>query len=91
MKKLIFTVVSFALLIGGVAYAHEHDEKKSPTTAPTTAPTTKPVNKMCAVNPEDPVDDRVSVVYEGKVIGFCCEDCKADFAKDPKSYVAKLK
>lgn len=87
MKKLLFTVLSCALLVGGVAYAHEHTDKKTPATAPTT----KPVNKMCAVNSEDPVDDRVTVVYEGKVIGFCCEDCKVDFAKDPKKFIARMK
>ena len=86
MKKFLFTVLSCALLIGGVAYAQEHEEKKTPATAPST----QPVNKMCVMHPEDPVDNRVTVIYEGKVIGFCCEDCIKDFKKDPKKYMAKL-
>ena len=51
----------------------------------------KPVNKLCAVNPDDAVDPTVTTVYEGKVIGFCCEDCQKKFDLDPKAYVAKLK
>ena len=51
----------------------------------------KPVNKFCAVNPDDAVDPTVTTVYEGKVIGFCCEDCQKKFDLDPKAYVAKLK
>jgi YHS domain-containing protein len=51
----------------------------------------KPVNKFCAVNPDDAVDPTVTTVYQGKVIGFCCEDCQKKFDLDPKAYVAKLK
>jgi YHS domain-containing protein len=51
----------------------------------------KPVNKFCAVNSDDAVDPTVTTVYEGKVIGFCCEDCQKKFDLDPKAYVAKLK
>ena len=51
----------------------------------------KPVNTLCAVHPEDAVDPTVTTVYEGKVIGFCCEDCLKKFDSDPKTYAAKLK
>ena len=51
----------------------------------------KPVNKLCAVHPEDAVDPTVTTVYEGKVVGFCCEDCLKKFDSDPKTYAAKLK
>ena len=33
----------------------------------------------------------VVFVHEGKVIGFCCEHCLADFAADPAKYADKLK
>ncbi len=29
-------------------------------------------------------------MYEGKVVAFCCDDCKASFIKDPKPHLAKL-
>jgi YHS domain-containing protein len=51
----------------------------------------QPVNKFCAVHTEDAVDPTVTTVYEGKVIGFCCEDCQKKFDLDPKAYAAKLK
>jgi YHS domain-containing protein len=51
----------------------------------------KPVNTLCAVHPDDAVDPTVTTVYEGKVIGFCCEDCQKKFDLDPKAYAAKLK
>jgi YHS domain-containing protein len=31
-----------------------------------------------------------TVVYEGKVVAFCCDDCKANFEKDPKPFLSKL-
>lgn len=29
--------------------------------------------------------------YEGKLYGFCSKECKAEFLKDPKSYLAQIK
>ena len=51
----------------------------------------KPINQFCVVHPEDAVDETVTTEYEGKVVGFCCEDCQKKFDLDPKAYVAKLK
>jgi YHS domain-containing protein len=33
--------------------------------------------------------DSPKVEFEGKTYFFCCEDCVADFQKDPAKYVAK--
>ena len=49
------------------------------------------MNKFCAVNSDDAVDPTVTTVYEGKVIGFCCEDCQKKVDLDPTAYAAKLK
>jgi YHS domain-containing protein len=72
-------------------------EEKAATTKPaTTAPTTQaasatPVNKKCPVS-GDPIDPKVkTVVYKGKTIGFCCEDCVAPFQKDPEKYAKNIK
>lgn len=65
--------------------------------APTTAPSTqesdpkKPINKMCAVMPQDEVDPKVTYLYEGKLIGFCCKDCIPEFKKNPEKYMKNLK
>ena len=58
---------------------------------PSTAPSTQPVNKFCAVNRDHEVDPKVTYTYNGKVIGFCCEDCIPDFKKDPEKYLKDLK
>jgi YHS domain-containing protein len=80
-----------------VLAADKAPEKKpqTPATKPTTRPATQPatpINKFCAVEKENPVDSTVpTVTYEGKVIGFCCEDCIPKFKKDPKFYMKDLK
>jgi YHS domain-containing protein len=61
-----------------------------PTTAPTSQPANKPVNKLCPVGKED-IDPKVTYVYKGKTIGFCCEDCIPKFKADPDKYMANLK
>jgi hypothetical protein len=70
-------------------------QSSQPAADPTTRPamaSVVPVNKFCPVNAGNPVDDRCpTVLYDGKVIGFCCPDCIEDFNKDPKKYMANLK
>ena len=51
----------------------------------------KPVNALCVVHPEDAVDPTVTAEYEGKLIGFCCVDCREKFDLDPERYAARLK
>jgi YHS domain-containing protein len=49
----------------------------------------KPVNTVCPVSGK-PVNPEKTIVYEGKVVAFCCDDCKASFQKDPKPFLSKL-
>jgi YHS domain-containing protein len=48
-----------------------------------------PVNTKCPVSGKD-VDSTKTSVFEGKLVAFCCGDCKASFDKDPKPFLAKL-
>jgi YHS domain-containing protein len=48
-----------------------------------------PVNARCPVSGK-PVDLQISVDYQGALIAFCCEDCKAKFQHDPKPFLPKL-
>lgn len=50
---------------------------------------TKPINARCPISDKD-VDPKQTSVYEGKVVAFCCEKCKASFDKDSKPHLAKL-
>jgi YHS domain-containing protein len=67
--------------------------------AQTTAPTTKPTapasapvsNTKCPVS-GDAVDPKAkTAVYQGKTIGFCCDDCVEPFNKNPEKYAKNLK
>ncbi len=94
MKRLILSALIGCALTGGIVVAADKATDKEvppPATRPTTRPAT-PINKNCAVDTENPVDPTVATVtYEGKVIGFCCEDCIPKFKKDPKRYMKDLK
>lgn len=48
-----------------------------------------PINKDCPVSGK-PIDASKTVTYEGSLVAFCCDDCKAEFEKDPKRFVGKL-
>lgn len=47
------------------------------------------VNTQCPVSGK-PVDPSKTVVHNGVLIAFCCDDCKAKFQQDPTPYLAKL-
>lgn len=46
-------------------------------------------NATCPVS-GGPVDPRYLVVHEGRVIGFCCENCPKTFWEDPARVLAEL-
>jgi YHS domain-containing protein len=48
-----------------------------------------PINTLCPVSGKL-VDRTKTTVNEGKVVAFCCDDCKASFIKYPKPYLTKL-
>ena len=51
----------------------------------TSAPTLTPVNTVCPVS-GDPVDAGYSIVFGGRVIGFCCPNCPKTFWADPEQF-----
>src|SRR5688500_17901316 len=60
-------------------------------TTPAGESLSEPVNRFCAVERENEVDARITLVHDGRTIGFCCKDCVKDFRKDPKKHAAGLK
>ncbi|MDZ4828772.1 MAG: YHS domain-containing protein, partial [Phycisphaerae bacterium] len=62
----------------------------APTAVIAALPSLKPINAVCPVS-GTPVDPRYTIVYEGKVIGFCCPNCPKKFWDDPKAFAEKLK
>ena len=92
-KRHLFLAALLSLAAATVAVLAKDQPSTRPTTVPAAAtqPDAKPVNKFCAVDRDNEVDPKVTTVYKGKVIGFCCRDCIKDFQKDPEKYVKDLK
>jgi YHS domain-containing protein len=94
MKRNAIVTMICAACIGGGAFVFAADKAPDKPKTPTTKPTTKPsgpVNKFCAVEGKGhDVDPKVTYVYKGKTIGFCCSDCIDEFKKDPEKYVKKM-
>jgi YHS domain-containing protein len=96
MKSLILSAALLVLTLGCNDKSQPPDQSSKaamPTTAPATqaSATLKPINKYCAVNRDEEIDPTVTTVYNGKVIGFCCDDCIPKFKKDPEKYMKDLK
>ncbi|MGC8551363.1 MAG: c-type cytochrome domain-containing protein [Phycisphaerae bacterium] len=53
------------------------------------APAAKPINMFCP-NSGRPINPKITVVYNGKLIGFCSSHCKELFLKNPKPFLVKL-
>lgn len=96
MKRLIFSA-AFLILAAGCNNTTQPPEQSPKAATPTTAPATqaaasqKPINKYCAVDTGNEVDPTITYLYQGKVIGFCCEDCIPKFKQDPEKYMKTLK
>ena len=94
MKLFAVVAAGLALSFAAFTLAADKDTKPAPAAAPTTqkSATTKPINKYCAVEQENEIDPKVPTVqYQGKTIGFCCEDCIPKFKADPEKYMTTLK
>ena len=97
MKRLILSAAVLVLVAGCASNNSQPPEQSNKAAMPTTAPATqasaaeKPINKYCAVDRDNEVDPTVTYLYQGKVIGFCCEDCIPKFKKDPEKYMKDLK
>lgn len=62
--------------VGGGAFALQDDNA--------------PVNKTCPVMKGKLIKKDMLSVYEGQVIGFCCEKCKKAWDRTPAEYAANL-
>jgi YHS domain-containing protein len=92
-SNLILSALATALLGVALTVSAADAPKKGPTTKPSTPATkpTKAVNKNCPVESEHEVDPKVTRLYQGKLIGFCCNDCLETFDKDPEKWAKRVK
>ena len=49
-----------------------------------------PINATCPVS-GNPVDPKYTILFEDRLIGFCCPNCPKDFWSDPEKFRAALK
>ena len=68
--------------------AHISVELGTPLTSVSTT-NAAPINTECPVSGK-PVDTSKTVVHDGVLVAFCCDDCKAKFQEDPKPFLEKL-
>ena len=87
MKRLLLSASVLALAVGCAKTNKPADNMGGPATMASA----KPINTHCAVDKDDEVDPKVTYLYQGKVIGFCCEKCIPEFQKDPEKYMKDLK
>jgi YHS domain-containing protein len=85
MKRL-FLSATLILLAAGCA----QNKPAEPQSTAATQASARPINTKCPVDHED-VDPKVTYLYNGQVIGFCCEKCVPEFQKDPEKYMKDLK
>lgn len=50
----------------------------------------QPINVLCPVMAEEEVKPEFTTIFEGRVVGFCCEKCLAKFTANPNRYVERL-
>ena len=90
MKRLMLTAALF-FVAAGCQNKTQETTSAPPQNVTQASASAKPVNTHCAVDRDDEVDPKVTYLYQGKVIGFCCEKCIDDFKKDPDKYMKDLK
>ena len=80
------------LVVGTLKQTAAAKDDKPKKATPATTQAAKAINKFCAVEQDNPIDPKVpTYTYNGKVIGFCCEDCLPTFKKNPEKYMKTLK
>ena len=51
----------------------------------------KASNTLCPISGKPVKPSVPTSIYQGRVIGFCCSGCKAQFDADPEAYADKIR
>lgn len=86
-----FFILTTAIILLGTG-CQNHDQHEHATAEALLPPGTKPYPlKVCLVTEEKFDHGKPhSFAHEGQEIKLCCEDCLADFKKDPAKHLSKL-
>ena len=91
MKNILFAVIFFGGIIITSCNNQPKEDKSTEAIAATTTDTVIKFTAAMVDNKRDPscgmpvaagIEDTVH--YKGKILGFCSQDCKNDFLKNPE-------
>lgn len=71
-------IVVGAAFIGGCAGGRKQE---TPAPAAGNQPGAKTVNTICPIMSIDASDGTLAVMYKGRAIAFCCQDCVEEFRR----------
>ena len=77
------------VLVGALSLSISAAFAAEPGKAQDKKPRPKPVNAVCPVSDHD-VDAEFTATHDKKLVGFCCEDCVAEFKKSPEKFMKKV-
>lgn len=86
MSKTVKETTGQAQQAAGEAQKTAAEAQKTTETAVTAAME----QTKCPILPNNPIDKNVFVEYKGKKVYFCCQDCVAEFNKNPEKYISQL-
>ena len=103
MLKQIATIFSMAVIFCSLTLAQEKPEKENAeseekveieveqeTEVSVETETVDIWNKVCPVEGGPVEDDTATIEYNGKLYGFCCPGCDAEFAENPEKFAKNL-
>lgn len=103
MFKQLSIAFFVSVIISTIAMAQENPEKENEETvekveieveqeteASIETETKEVWNKVCPVEGGPVEDDTATIEYNGKLYGFCCPGCDAEFAENPEKFAKNL-
>ena len=89
--RFCILILSVGLILGARAMVRADSPATTQSSETNAGQPGNPINHFCPIHPDNPVDDRCTIQWQGKCIGFCCPDCIAPFEADPDKYLATMK
>lgn len=92
--KLMAALITF-LIISGVSYSQQNKVEINTGQKIVEVNTmdrkiSEPVNNICPIEGKEINKELSQLIYNNKIIGFCCPGCDEVFLKNPKLYESKL-
>jgi len=91
----LLSVVIWLLISAGFTFSQQNKDEKNVNKKIVEVKTlerkvTEPVNGICPVEGKEIDSEITQLIYNNKIIGFCCEGCDEVFLRNPEAYKDKL-